>query len=57
MRITTLNGQEAEIIVGGIPDDLRVGVLPTQTADKNAFDLSLRLHMSRSSTNSPAKEN
>ena len=56
-RIRTLNGQEAEIFVGETPNDLRIGMLPTQTADKGAIDLSLRLHMSRSSTNSPAKEN
>jgi RNA polymerase sigma factor (sigma-70 family) len=56
-RITIPNGQEAEIIIGETPDDLRIGMLPTQTADKSAFDLSLRLHMSRSSTNAHAKEN
>jgi len=56
-RITIPNGQEAEIIIGESPDDLRIGMLPTQTADKSAFDLSLRLHMSRSSTNAHAKEN
>jgi hypothetical protein len=47
-RITTPNGQEAEIIVGEIPHDLRIGMLATQTAD-NGVDLSFRLHMSRSS--------
>jgi hypothetical protein len=56
-RIRTANGQEAEIMIGEVPNDLRIGMLPTQTADKGAFDLSLRVHMSRTSTNSPAKEN
>ena len=56
-RIRTANGQEAQIMIGEVPNDLRIGMLPTQTANKGAIDLSLSLHMSRSSTNSPAKEN
>ncbi len=56
-RIATLNGQEAEITITGGPDDLRIGVLPTRTLDGGAFDMSLRFDMSRSSTNSPAKDN
>jgi RNA polymerase sigma factor (sigma-70 family) len=56
-RIRTANGQEAQIMIGEVPNDLRIGMLPTQTADKGAIDLSLSLHMSRSSTNSPAQEN
>jgi len=56
-RIRTANGQEAQIMIGEVPNDLRIGMLPTQTADQGAIDLSLSLHMSRSSTNSPGKEN
>ncbi len=56
-RITTGNGQEAQLSIGNSSEDgIHIGVTPTQTPDGGSFDLSLNLQILRPVTNSPGNE-